>query len=323
MIRRLLAAVRFDEWWYSKVAAATAVAMSLAIATDTDFATAVKTLLFGLVPIAALAGFGYGINDVADVTSDRRSGKQVRPSQENPRRALLLLLLLVPLGVGSAIPLGVEAVGVEAFGFGLSAAYSLRPLRFKERGLAGPFAAGCAQWMVPTVLYVAAFRDQGSAAWPWRLLITGLLLWSVFVGVRRMLFNQIGDIANDRQAGVLTWTALRGENHVRRVINGVVCPAEAIGFALVVAGLIGSSGWVALGFVPAVPYWFLRASHRPGPRYPTRPLDGVYKIWWPLAVAGALATRDPRFIAVGLGYLLLFFTRPWRLTRRRVASMRA
>jgi 4-hydroxybenzoate polyprenyltransferase len=272
-----------------------------------------------LVPVSALGAFGYGINDVSDVAVDRRSGKPVRPAHENPRLALLLLVLVVPLGVGSAAPLGGEAMVVESVGFVLAATYSLKPLRLKERGLAGPLAAGCAQWLVPTALYLAAFRHRGGTGWSWRLLVIGLLFWSVCVGARRMIFNQIGDIANDRRAGVRTWAAVRGEQVARRVMDRVICPAEALFFALVLAGLIGSSGWVALGLVPAVPYWFLRASPRPGPRYPTLPLDGVYKIWWPLAVAGALATRDVRFIALGAGYLLLFFTHSWRLTRRLVA----
>jgi 4-hydroxybenzoate polyprenyltransferase len=311
-VKRSLAAVRFFEWWNSKLAVAATVALSLAVVSDTGPATAAKTILLGLIPIAALAAFGYGINDVADAEADRRAGKGRRPplAGMSAKHALLALAPLVLVGVGSALALSLEAGVIEATGFILAASYSLEPLRMKERGLGGVLVAASAQRVVPTGLFLALFEAERSALWA--LLAGGLFVWSALVGLRFGATHQILDAANDRRAGLRTWGALRGERSLDRIVHRIILPAEAAAFALIAAVLVVSSPWAALGLAPAIPGWFLLANRRRrlGLRFDTLPLVDVYGTWWPVAVLGALVVRDVHFAAVAVGYFLLFRS-PW------------
>jgi 4-hydroxybenzoate polyprenyltransferase len=323
-LQRSLMAIRFLEWWYSKLAMAATVALSLTLATGTDFVTAAKTILLGLIPIAALGAFGYGINDVADAEVDRRRNKP-RPSplaEMSATRALLVLAPLVPVGIGAALVLEPWAAAIEAAGFILAAAYSLEPLRLKERGLAGVLTGACAERVVPTAVYLTLFPSDGG--WMWALLAGGLLIWSGLVGMRWMAIHQIFDATGDRRAGLRTWGARLGERSLQRIVDWVVFPGEAAAFGVVAATLIVSSPWVALGLIPAIPGWFLLSArrHREGLRYETLPLADVYNRWWPLAVLGALIIEDVRFAAVAGGHLLLF--RSWWLWKRRppIAALR-
>jgi 4-hydroxybenzoate polyprenyltransferase len=82
--------------------------------------------------------------------------------------------------------------------------YSARPVRLKERGVAGVVAGAAAQWTLPVLALAAA--EPGAL----RRAATGAAaLLALAIGVRWMAMHQLSDAENDRRAGVRT-VASRG-----------------------------------------------------------------------------------------------------------------
>ena len=107
--------------------------------------------------------FAYVVNDYADRDHDLASGKH-----------RLVALLPRPVGLGLAVGLaaGSLAVGYAAAGWGLyllvlcaglfcGAAYSVKPVRVKERGLWGVGFAAVVGKVIPILMVCALYRKTG------------------------------------------------------------------------------------------------------------------------------------------------------------------
>jgi 4-hydroxybenzoate polyprenyltransferase len=299
------ALIRFDDWWYSKVGTAMGVGLWIVLANHSSFASAVPKLLFAISAVAALGAFGYAVNDIADREIDRKCGK-VRPAASlNVRQSLVLVVASLLGGLAACIPLGADAAYVLGAGYALAAIYSLPPVRLKERGLVGVLAGGVAQRTIPSALLLALF-DAG-------LFADGVLLaWSTLVGMRWLLVHQLVDERSDRMADVTTYVTAEGARLSHGLIDYVLFPAELLLFITLV---VVSTPWLALAFAPAAATWSLTRTRRrsEGVSFATLTLADLYETWWPLAVAVALAARDPRFALFAIAHVPMF----WKINKWR------
>jgi len=208
---------RWRDWAHSKLPFAGAAALLFGV-------SPLHTLLV-LATVALWAAFGYGVNQVADVLPDARAGKRNGADALSSGARLAFVGGTAAAALGSSVlwARGPAAPGLLGAGLVLALAYSARPVRLKERGVAGVASAAIAQWTLPVVAIATAAPNGLDAR---AALIAAL---SAALGVRWMLIHQLHDAAADRRAGVQTFAT---ENRsAPRLLDGV--------FAVELAAVIG------------------------------------------------------------------------------------
>ncbi|MFC1512367.1 UbiA family prenyltransferase [Candidatus Latescibacterota bacterium] len=146
----------------------------------------------------------YALNDVCDFSKDSvlyRDGRNQPHRKHSLIYALTMLvmgMILLPVATRKTLALG---IGVVTLLMGI--AYSLPPMRLKERGGWGVTGGAAAQRPVHFLVFAAIL-----GAWNWFTIV--LTAWLFFGSLLSMLGHQILDYNNDLAAGVRTFTADHG-----------------------------------------------------------------------------------------------------------------
>lgn len=222
--------VRWKDWFFDKILSLFFVAFYVALV-DSLFSPFYLVQLFILLIFAILsATFGFLVNDLGDREIDRRQGKFNAFHHIDPTWSLLLLGGLL-LAATFAASLFLQQPGF-LFLWGLwvlvTITYSLPPLRFKERGLWGIVAPGMAQFVLPPLLFFAAFGHL--IAWD-----TGLVTaYFAVKGLSIAFGQQKRDLDGDACTGTITYAVQAGCERVARAYSAVLL-AEQVLLALVLA----------------------------------------------------------------------------------------
>ena len=226
--------VRAGEWWSYKLspilAAFYATAFILGVPV-TSLWQAALTLLVALIPGAAYVSV---INDLTDREDDLRAGKPNRLTGRSGAFIGVVIAITVAAGLavcwmwrGDTMLLSFYLAAWLAFSL-----YSLPPFRFKTRGFAGVLCDASGAHLFPTLVAITlAARGAGQPAQPSWLAAAGL--WAFATGMRGILWHQVTDAANDREAGVRTFAERRGPAVAARIGSTIVFPLELAGLALV------------------------------------------------------------------------------------------
>ena len=224
---------RAAEWWEYKLipifATFYATALMLRVPVSGLWPAAL-TVLLALVPGAVYVSV---INDVTDREEDLAAGKINRVAGRN--RAAIAAVLAICTGTGVAISWwwrhDVLLLSLYLGAWLAFSLYSLPPFRFKTRGFLGVLADASGAHLFPTLVAVTlAFRASGRAVdTPW-LLAAGL--WALAYGVRGILWHQLSDIEQDRQAGVRTFAQRHSPELAARIGTFVAFPLELLALAI-------------------------------------------------------------------------------------------
>jgi len=325
-VREAAAGVRFGIWWRHLVPPiVAAIYFGAAVAPPTAGRLLVEVALF-LASVVGIAAFGYVLNDVADVASDARAGKPNRAATwSGSGRALRVALWL---GVGLAPwlalprrPLALGLLGAEVF---LLVAYSLPPLRLKERRAAGALADALYGHLLPVAIALATFLPAaGTRALPAAAGLGAALAVALLAkGLRNILLHQIGDRSRDRLAGSRTLVVAIGPVAALAWINRVLLPAE-----------VASLGVVLGVLAPFAPVWIagclfllLTAAEFSAWKFPFIPkrqlrlkflwcLNDFWELWLPAALLVALVAHAIALWPLALVHVALFPDLPVRLAR--------
>jgi len=296
---------RWPDWSTSKLPFLGAAALLLAPAEASG-----GQMLAIIGTILCWAAFGYAINDVADMACDRLAGKSNRAADVSPLLRTLFLGLTASTALALSVVWSVNWTGPAfvVIALLLAGAYSLPPVRLKERGAIGLVAGAAAQWVLP-VLAIANIESGGwkrPAAW-------SLALLGLAIGIRWMAIHQLHDTMADHQAGVRTYASTGGQ--VWPVLLGAfLSEVVLLTVALVVTWPVSAPAWAALAF------WIVQQAFRPRGEsmreklqgYDHAPLAEFYFFLLPVALAFARGLSSPEFmvlaglfVAVGWGYLAM------------------
>lgn len=308
-MRRLL---RLHHWWAGKVPPALAVGYLVLSrqAAPLDPVDALRVVALFLMTCLGIGGLGYLLNDAFDVEEDRRNGKSnFWASLSAPARVYLVALLLAAAwlpwwwlpGAEVALPL----VAVEML---LFVAYSVPPIRLKERGLAGIVTDALYAHVIPMLVAWVAFSPPSlrgrDVATP-----SILALWMLLMGMRHLARHQHDDLDRDRFAGLRTFAVRRGRDRTMAFIVRRVLPLEGLAALLALIWLASAAPLLVAGFT-AHTLWELYVVRRrwlaPMPPfaamtdterhdlYGQRILSAYVERWFaPLALA-TLVLHDPR-----------------------------
>ncbi len=305
--------VRWRAWWYNKVPLS--IALVLLLLDGRPFsAVAFAVLALVVLSVCAVGNYGYAVNDLFDVDEDRRTGRSNAAAAAGIARiwAILLVSALCAEAFAAAAA-GVAGAWATLGAIALPTAYSVPPLRIKERRWLGVAADALAAHVWPAMLAVLA-----AAHWSVRpagvVLVASLAVWSAATGIRGILTHQLRTADRDTAAGLRTVVHDLGARRLETAIIFVLLPLELAGF---VGAMVACDGGpllrtgVAL-YLAYELYKTLRGGFRivifreHGQRYVPFVEESFYKAWGPIVLALDCARADLRYLLLVPAYALLF-----------------
>lgn len=310
------ALVRAGNWWNHKVPPIVAVAaLALDQAGRPRGWPMLADLALYLCSTVGVAAFGHVVNDLADLSTDRRAGVENRMDALTwpTRLGVLTATLVVGLAPWVWLPRPREAIALLAAELALLVAYSCRPIRLKNRSVLGAAADASFASLLPLALTAAVFTaatDRRSLlSDPRSVCAVGLSgLFVVSMGWRGILWHQLDDIEHDRRAGVNTVATRFGSEAILAVVSRTVV-VEVVALTVAI-GLAASAGrlWVGILWLAYVPYRLFQATLLWSPPFRAASLrdqrsrvhfvgyvivNDFVERWLPVAAVVALAVEEP------------------------------
>lgn len=280
------------------------------------FATAIFNLPLFFITIIGTAGFGFFVNDVADIQSDALTGKKNIAAKINKSTRILItiILLLIAITPWILLPKNLYCISLFLLQIIFLFIYSIEPFRLKKNIYAGVFLDACYSSVIFTLIGIETFRIAGSTSIKLnQYFILLLALWAFFKGLRNIFLHQLEDRKNDKKSHDITF-AEKFPMGILNSINRLILPIE---LTLLVTLIYFCNGYIKnffWGFVifllfSMLKYRFwekLRLSKRHYRFMFIKILNDFYEEWFPLTCLIFLALLDVRFIFVLLIHLTLF-----------------
>jgi 4-hydroxybenzoate polyprenyltransferase len=179
-------------------------ALLLLIVTPMGENNLLHLLFFAIIQVFLLT-YGFVINDIGDKESDIAAGKLKDIQKYSKKKSSLIISLLtvgflfIPIFFG-----GVLIMVLSVFIFFLATFYSLKPLRFKERGILGILVADISSRSALFLIFGLFISAQ-----PLNILF--FMGWLFVIGFQDELNHQLVDISADKKSGAKTWVQVVGQ----------------------------------------------------------------------------------------------------------------
>jgi 1,4-dihydroxy-2-naphthoate octaprenyltransferase len=322
--------LRLSRPWSFKAPFLISVPYYVVVLSGLSLGRAFTGILASAMTIAGISGLAYWINDLADREVDARAGKPNLFLRLSPPIVLGLAIALVALAIVpwiSILPLTARTAGLLALELALFLAYSVPPIRLKDRGGFGAIADALYAHVNPALL--AAFTFAAFGGLPEGRLFPFVVVlgsWQLALGLRNILLHQLLDLEHDRAAGTRTWVARLGAGRGERILRRGLVPAELAlfaAYAFVVAQEVRTFLPGLVAFV-ALETWILRVRWRRAFPLTLRDflfnyVDDFYVEWIPVLILLQLGLGDAAFLALLAVHVLLF---PKNALRRVVFELR-
>ncbi|HET9393875.1 MAG TPA: UbiA family prenyltransferase [Candidatus Rubrimentiphilum sp.] len=305
--------VRQRAWWYNKIPLSFMLVLLLADGKPLDIAVGVLFLTVVLA-VSGAANYGYAINELFDVEEDALIGRGNAAARLGRPRMWLVAVVSASLSLAcAAIGGGVQAMALTVLELCLPLAYSVPPVRVKERKWLGVASDALAAHVYPAVLALIVAQHLGiRSVTP--ALVAFAVAWALSAGVRGILSHQLHTADQDRAAGLRTVVSDIGAPRLERGIVALLVPLEAVSFAgtvfLCSPGIIA---WLFLaayalyeGYKTAAGRFEVMAFRRQGQPYIPMLEESLYKAWGPLVFAFDAARVDVRYLVFVPLYIGLF-----------------
>lgn len=239
--------IRAVEWWHYKLPFPLAVAFVLGTLHHIPFVFLILPCFMILSAGIVLAVYSSVFNDFLDQDQDRKAGK-VTPMMalKNWQQRLVVgFSLAAILLVGSEFAATPRALTCFIIIWFMITAYSLPPLRLKERSALGVVAIATAEHLIANLLAVFTVAEVCHCDIPvaW---LAALLGWSFAYGCRGIIWHQITDVENDEKANCTTLGARIGARGLRRLGESYLFPIEIICFAILLLLSHNLVAWLLL-----------------------------------------------------------------------------
>ena len=309
-VRYLGDLIRWDEWYNSKIPLVFLCIYYAALCRPElgAFFVLGETARL-LAVIIVYASFGFLVNSYSDRQVDVEAGKPNPLAAMTETRARLLVAVVALVGLAGSFLLYLDRVSVfvvTVAAYLVAAAYSLAPVRLKERDLWGLVAGGLAQRTFPALIVF-----QAMAVWDAASIAICCML--TMMGIRFMAIHQAKDRESDLRARVKTVATTRGVPFLKDLTNLVLLPLELI--ALTLSLVFMARAFPALVVLVAFYIWlFLVKARFPNEVRGQESIFsyslfvGLYYVYWPLFLALLLTWRDPAFVLLALVNVLWCFS---------------
>ena len=305
--------VRPRAWWYNKVPLSVTLLLLLVDGRPLSAGVVAASALVVLT-VCAVGNYGYALNELFDVDEDARMGRANTAAALGPSRMWAIIGMSALLaGIFATAVAGVPGALLTLLELCLPLAYSVPPLRIKERRWLGVAADGLAAHVYPAVLALLAVTHLVLRPVT-AVLAVSVVVWSAAAGLRGILSHQLHTAEQDRTAGLTTVVHDLGNRRLERAVVAVVLPLEAIAFGVT---LIACNGGMVLwlgvalylayeGFKTVSGRFQVTAFRAQGQAYLPFVEESFYKAWGPLVLALDAARADAAYLIVIALYALLF-----------------
>lgn len=264
------------------------------------------------------AGFGNYLNDLTDIQDDAIAGKSNAAAKHSP---FISTLLLVTLGSMALMPWVLPRFQWLPFTIALVhllcfVMYSVRPFRFKERGMPGIIMDALYAHVLPAWMSISVMVSEPE----WyhfrsHQVFLGMLgAWAFSLGLRGILGHQIEDFENDKKSGTTTFVTRIGKKRAVSMLRGLFLPVEFFCFAGMWVFIDISYWWMTVGLMAFMPYKFILMKwvwkmdlekHYQIPLFNAY-FSNFYEQWMPVLVLVFLGIMDPWYWILLLIHLFLF-----------------
>ena len=327
-LSKLATVTRSAEWWAFKGAPVLATAYATAAILNVELISLWQSLLFLLLSLAILAIFANLLNDLTDRQEDLLAGKSNGMVGRSPTFIVVAIIsCLLPgflaIGFLTKSPL---ALGIYVSNWLVFMAYSISPIRLKQRGLLGVLADAIGAHLLPSLFAVVWIAHASARSIPllWIILVG---IWSLATGLRGIFWHQLNDLENDRVAEVNTFAVQTSAQTLHFLGKWVIFTVEILSFAgmLFISG--NSLAAIFLGLYLATEwlrYYFWQiysiivfpfAKHR-------IILVEYYHLFYPLAFLTIAAWQNSLNLAILVVNSLLYFNYIWQWVRDLYALLR-
>jgi 4-hydroxybenzoate polyprenyltransferase len=233
--------IRWKDWSFDKVLSLFFVAFYVALVDGLFYPFYLVQFAVLLVFAILSAAYGFLTNDLGDREIDRRQGKFNAFHHLDPTFAppLLVGLLLAAALVGFPFWQAPGFLLLWGLWVVIATAYSLPPVRLKERGLWGVIAPAVAQSVLPPLLFFAAFDHL--MAWDTVLLVA----YFGMKGVSIALGQQKQDLGGDLRTETTTFAVQVGQEQIARIYTAALLVEQVLLAAVLILTLfqIPPLGW--------------------------------------------------------------------------------
>lgn len=230
-LQKLAAIIRANEWWAFKGSPVLATAYATASILNIPLFSLWNSLIFLLISLTVVAIYAHLLNDLSDQDEDLIAGKSnglLGRSKSFKIIAITSCLFPGILAIGVLIKLPL-ALAIYISNLLIFMAYSIPPIRLKQRGILGVLADATGAHLLPnlfSVVWIAHVSEQ-KIPLPWIILVG---IWSLATGLRGIIWHQIKDIENDRLTGVNTFAVQTSIETLKGLGKWVVFPLEVTAF---------------------------------------------------------------------------------------------
>jgi 4-hydroxybenzoate polyprenyltransferase len=170
-------------------------------------------VLFYTVAVSLFLTYSFVVNDVGDKEADIKEGKYKPIHSFSNAKIILTLVLLafftlaIPIFSGNLL----ATVGF-IIGIALANLYSLKPTRFKERGILAIIVANFGMRSIPFIFFWLFLSPSIFFV----LFFTG---WLFMIGFQDELGHQLADFKNDEKTGTRTWVRHVGGDFGQKLLS--------------------------------------------------------------------------------------------------------
>jgi|GEM_PF-1582638 len=324
LLKRL---TRWDEWRSSKITPMFIAGYSWILIDNPSQSKSITNIIVSITVTSLYLAFGYAINDLSDKEVDRLAGKSNAMNEIKSAKAYLILSLLALMGLMLLIPYYSQkwVLVLAVTSYILAITYSLPPIRFKERGIAGIIVASVSQRVMPLLTAMAIFQNFSLIFWV-------LILLFITIGFRWIFIHQIIDMPYDEKAKVKTFARFQGYRFIIGIIKYDIIPFEilSIGFWFSLASKQDRLLW---SIIPIYGIWiFICWSLWKGVEpvftltdYEHPLLGDFYTLFWPILLGILISVRHPIYIILVVVsiYWQLPYLKKMKKTFNRVAKIKS
>lgn len=221
--------IRWRDWGPGKIPVFCTLLTYIVLANRDFSATSVVTFFLFILYAAIHSALGYVVNDWGDRSIDLLHGKRNAFEHLTHRQGIGALAALFTGAVLSGLPFATRTMFLPLWLMWLffAVAYSVRPLRFKERGAWGLGISAIAQWTIPVLISFAAMERFGG----FDMIVFALV--STISGATLEIGHQRHDRERDMSTGTNTFAARTGLAKLHSLYEkALLCDKLSLGVVL-------------------------------------------------------------------------------------------
>jgi 4-hydroxybenzoate polyprenyltransferase len=202
----LIKIIRATEWWEYKFPPILVIPYFIILSTtNLKLSTAIYSILFIISALVVGAIYVSILNDITDIEEDNTAGKKNNMARHSRVKQFFFLSIPICLALFFCWFLQKNSFALTFYllSYVSFTLYSAPPFRLKKRGILGLFADASGSQMLPT-LFAVSFISYHSHHLLSTIEILAIATWSLFFGLRGILWHQFHDLENDVRSGLFT-----------------------------------------------------------------------------------------------------------------------